>query len=78
MPIDHSGNADVLDAFEGALKKLVVDRRHPEALVVAKHLISIAKTGAHDPARLCDLTVQAVWVEWHGRGYHKARVLGRC
>jgi hypothetical protein len=78
MSIEHNGNALVLDAFEGALKKLVVDRRHPEALVVAKHLVSIAKTGVREPTRLRDLTVQAVWVEWHGRGYPKARVLGRC
>jgi NADPH-dependent ferric siderophore reductase len=56
--------ADILvDAFDGALKKLVVDRRDPEALVVAKHLISIAKAGERDPVRLRDLTVRAVRVE---------------
>jgi hypothetical protein len=70
MPINYSVNdslgtdANILvDAFGGALKKLVVDRRDPEALVVAKHLISIAKAGERDPARLRDLTVQAVRIE---------------
>jgi len=78
MPIDYSSNSDVLDAFESALKKLTVDRKHAEALVVAKHLISIAKAGVCEPTRLCDLTVQAVWVEWHARGHRKARALGQC
>jgi hypothetical protein len=70
MPINYRINdslrtdANILvDAFGGALKKLVVDRRDPEALVVAKHLISIAKAGERDPARLRDLTVQAVRIE---------------
>jgi hypothetical protein len=70
MPINYSTHdylathADILvDAFDGALKKLVVDRRDPEALVVAKHLISIAKGGERDPVRLRDLTVQAVRIE---------------
>jgi hypothetical protein len=69
MPItrindDLATDADILvDAFGGALKKLVVDRRDPEALVVAKHLIFIAKAGERDPARLRDLTVQAVRIE---------------
>ena len=76
MPIDHSGNADVLDAFKRALKKLGVDRRSPEALVVAEHLTTFAKADARDTARLCDLTVQAVWIEWTGRGYKKAAALG--
>jgi hypothetical protein len=70
MPINYSvndyvaTNADILvDAFDGALKKLVVDRRDPEALVVAKYLISVAKAGERDPVRLRDLTVQAVRIE---------------
>jgi hypothetical protein len=70
MPINYSVNdylateADILvDAFDGALKKLAVDRRDPEALVVAKHLISIAKAGERDPVRLRDLAVQAVRIE---------------
>jgi len=78
MPIDHSGNADVLDAFERALKKLGVDRRSPEALVVAEHLMTFVKADVRDAARLCDLTAQAVWIEWHGGGHQKARALGRC
>ena len=70
MPINYSVNdylateVDILvDAFDGALKKLAVDRRDPEALAVAKHLISIAKAGERDPVRLRDLTVQAVRIE---------------
>jgi hypothetical protein len=70
MPINYSVNdylateADILvDAFDGALKKLAVDRREPEALVIAKHLISIAKAGERDPVRLRDLAVQAVRIE---------------
>jgi hypothetical protein len=53
----------LVDAFDGALKKLAVDRRDPEALVVAKHLISIAKAGERDPVHLRDLTVRAVRIE---------------
>jgi len=78
MGIDHGGNADILRAFEGALKRLVVDRRSPEALVVAERLITLAKEGVRDPAQLRDLTVQAVWIDWHGREHRKARALGRC
>src|SRR5262249_36743972 len=70
MPINYNVNdylateADILvDAFDGPLKKLVVDRRDPEALVVAKRLISIAKAGERDPVRLRELTVQAVRIE---------------
>jgi hypothetical protein len=70
MPIDHSGNgylagdADILvEAFKGALKKLVVDRTNPEALVVAKHMISFAKAGERSPVRLRDLTVEAILIE---------------
>jgi hypothetical protein len=70
MPIDYSGNGHLatdtsilVDAFEGALKKLMVARTHPEALVVAKHVIAFAKAGDHDPARLRELTVEAVRIE---------------
>jgi hypothetical protein len=70
MPIDYSGNGHLatdtsilVDAFEGALKKLAVDRRDPEALVVAKHIITFVKAGEHDPARLRELTVEAVRIE---------------
>jgi hypothetical protein len=58
MPIDHSGNGylaadtDILvEAFKGALKKLVVDRTNPEALVVAKYMITFAQAGERDLAR---------------------------
>jgi hypothetical protein len=65
MPIDYSGNADILHAFKSALKKLMVDRKTPEALVVAKHIITFAKAGEHDPERLCDFTVEALRIERH-------------
>jgi hypothetical protein len=81
MPIDNSGEGclatDVVvlvDAFDGALKKLQVNRTHPEALVVAKHLISIAKAGERDAARLRDLTVEAVRIE---RRRPRATIPGR-
>jgi len=47
-------------ALKGALNESVVDRRHPEALVVAKHIIAFAKAGERDPGRFRDLTVKAV------------------
>ena len=71
MPVDFSGNgylaidaAVVVDAFETALEKLAVDRRNPEALVIAKHIITFAKAGERDPERLRELTVKAVRNEW--------------
>jgi hypothetical protein len=70
MAIDHSGNgylaadADILvEAFKGALKKLAVDRTNPEALVVAKRMISFAKAGERSAVRLRDLTVEAILIE---------------
>ena len=70
MPIDHSSNGylaadtDILvEAFKGALKKLVVDRTNPEALVVAKYMITFAQAGERDLARLRDRTVEAVQIE---------------
>ena len=73
MPVDFSGNgylatdaAAVIDAFETALEKWAVDRRDPEALVVAKHIITFAKAGERDPERLRDLTVKAVRNECAG------------
>ena len=63
MPIDYSGNAAILDAFERVLKKLMIERTHPEALIVAEHMIAFAKAGERDPTRLHDLTVQAVRIE---------------
>jgi hypothetical protein len=59
-----TADADILvDAFEGALKKLEVERTDPAALVVAKHLISIAKAGVRDPVRLRELTVKAARIQ---------------
>jgi hypothetical protein len=60
MPIDYSGNAAILDAFERVLKKLMIERTHPEALIVAEHIIALAKAGERDPMRLRDLTIQAL------------------
>jgi hypothetical protein len=60
MPIDYSGNADILDAFEGALKELTVERTHPEALVIAEQIITFAKAGVRDPAQLRYLAVAAI------------------
>jgi hypothetical protein len=77
MPIDYSGNADVLDAFEGALKELTVERTHPEALVVAERIITFAKAGVRDPARLRYLAVEAIRVERRQSIAHPW-ALGRC
>jgi hypothetical protein len=64
MPIDYSGNDGFLvDAFERVLKKLMIERTHPEALIVAKHIITFAKAGERDPLRLHDLTEKAVRIE---------------
>jgi hypothetical protein len=35
----------VVGAFERVLEKLVVDRRDPKALVVAKHIVTFARAG---------------------------------
>jgi len=66
MPIYNSRqaglatDADILvNAFDGALRELQMDRTRPEALVVAEHLITFAKAGERDPVRLCDLAVKA-------------------
>jgi hypothetical protein len=40
--------------------------------------MTLAKEGVRDPVQLRDLTVQAVWIDWHGREHRKARALGRC
>jgi hypothetical protein len=77
MPIDYSANAYILDAFEGALEELTVERTHPEALVVAKHIITFAKTGERDPARLRYLAVAAIRVERRQSIAHPW-ALGRC
>jgi hypothetical protein len=71
MPIDYSGNgylatdASVLVvAFEGVLRELgSVDRSDPTARLVAGHMITFAKAGEHDLARLRDLTLEALRVD---------------
>jgi hypothetical protein len=51
----------LIDAFEAALKELrLSDRNDAAALVVAKHIIALAKAGVLDPVQLRDLTVKAV------------------
>jgi hypothetical protein len=39
------------------------DRKNPEALVVAEHIITFVKGGERDAVRLCDLAVKAVRTE---------------
>jgi crotonobetainyl-CoA:carnitine CoA-transferase CaiB-like acyl-CoA transferase len=55
-------DADVLiEAFEGALKKLgLVDSSDPAVRAVANHIITFATAGERDPVRLQDLTLEAV------------------
>jgi hypothetical protein len=77
MPINYSANADILDAFEGALKELMIERTHPEALVVAEHIIKFAKASVRDPARLRYLAVAAIRVERRQSIAHPW-ALGRC
>ena len=50
----------LVDAFEGALSELGVDRNDPATSVVANHIIAFAKAGVLDPAQLRDLTIKAV------------------
>jgi len=66
MPIDDSPKGclatddDILvNAFDGALRELQMDRTRPEALVVAEHIITFAKAGERDPLRLRALAVKA-------------------
>jgi hypothetical protein len=56
--------AILVDVFEGALKDLGLgDRNDPVAQAVANHLVTFAKAGERDPARLRELTLEAVRVE---------------
>ena len=41
-------------------KELMIERTHPEALVVAEHIITLAKAGVREPARLRYLAVEAI------------------
>jgi hypothetical protein len=66
--IDNSKNgylatdaAVLVEGFEGVLKELgLVDRNDLATLVVANHIITLAKAGVLDPVRLCDLTLKAI------------------
>jgi hypothetical protein len=54
----------LVEAFEDTVKVLGIDRNDDSArLVVAKHIITFAKAGERDAARLRDLTVKAIWQE---------------
>jgi hypothetical protein len=52
----------LVDAFEGALEELELVDRHNSAtrLVVANHIITLAKAGEGDPVRLRDLILKAI------------------
>ena len=51
----------LVEAFEDTVKALGIDRNDELArLVVAKHIITFAKAGERDPARLHDLAVKAI------------------
>ena len=74
MPIliDNSENsylaidaAILVDAFEGALSELELADRKDLAtrLLVANHIITLAKAGEHNPLRLRDLTLKAIGQE---------------
>jgi hypothetical protein len=53
--------AILVEAFEGALRELgLVDRNDVATLVVANHIITFAKAGVLDPARLRELTLKAI------------------
>ena len=53
--------AVLVDTFEEALKELgLEDRNNPEALFVAKLVISFAKDGERDVTRLRELTLVAM------------------
>ena len=53
--------AALIVAFEDTLTVLgLVDRDDPATLLVANHIIALAKTGERDPVRLRDLTLKAI------------------
>ena len=64
--IDREGfpaadSAILISAFEGTLTSLgLVNRDDPATLLVANHIITLAKTGVRDPVRLRDLTLEAI------------------
>jgi hypothetical protein len=51
----------LVTAFENALKALgLVDRKDPATLLVAQHIVGLAKEGERDPVRLREGAVQAL------------------
>jgi len=42
----------LIDAFEGALKVLNIDRDDPLTMLLAKRIVELAKEGERDPIRL--------------------------
>jgi len=57
-------SAILIAAFEDTLMVLgLVDRDDPATLLVAEHIITIAKAGERDPVKLRDLALKAVR-EW--------------
>ena len=51
----------LVSAFEDALRELkLADREDPLTLLVAKHIVELAKAGERDPDRLRELAVQEI------------------
>jgi hypothetical protein len=51
----------LIAAFEDTLRALgLVDREDPMTLLVARHVIALAKAGERDPVQLRDLTLKAI------------------
>ena len=51
----------LVDVFEDTLRTLkLVDREDPVTVLVAKHIIELAKAGERDPVRLRDLTLNTI------------------
>jgi hypothetical protein len=51
----------LIEAFEDTLRVLnLVDREDPLTLLVAQHIVQLAKEGERDPVRLRERTVQAI------------------
>jgi hypothetical protein len=51
----------LVSAFEDALRELkLADREDPLTLLVAKHIVELAKAGERDSNRLRELTVQKI------------------
>jgi len=50
----------LVSAFEASLKALrLVDRRDPAVLIVARHVIALAKEGTRDPIVLPDQVLKS-------------------